>query len=112
MIRDHDDAFTKGHIAQMLDDVPDSPHPGAVGMIMGVGRMIGEGALVPGQLANPQPHGLLALHPPSSTIASVPGYHTASGCVFLPGLPHLGLDHRAAWAEADTGSCRIPADSR
>ena len=25
----------------------------------------------------------------------------ASGCVFLPGLPHLGLEHRAAWVEAD-----------
>ncbi|MEJ7649497.1 MAG: hypothetical protein WKF57_10765 [Nakamurella sp.] len=28
-------------------------------------------------------------------------YETASGCVLLPGLPHLGLDHRAAWVEAD-----------
>ena len=31
----------------------------------------------------------------------VPEYEVASGCVFLPGLPHLGLDHRAAWVEAD-----------
>jgi hypothetical protein len=31
----------------------------------------------------------------------VPEYDVASGCVFLPGLPHLGLDHRAAWVEAD-----------
>jgi hypothetical protein len=23
----------------------------------------------------------------------------ASGCVLLPGIPHLGLEHRAAWAE-------------
>ena len=41
------------------------------------------------------------LHPPSSTLSSVPDYDVASGCVFLPGLPHLGLDHRAAWVEAD-----------
>lgn len=41
------------------------------------------------------------LHPPSSTCASVPEYDVASGCVFLPGLPHLGLEHRAAWVEAD-----------
>ena len=41
------------------------------------------------------------LHPPSSTLASVPEYNVASGCVFLPGLPYLGLDHRAAWVEAD-----------
>ncbi|MCB0929047.1 MAG: hypothetical protein U0R77_05120 [Mycolicibacterium insubricum] len=45
-------------------------------------------------------------------IASVPGLLStptlpecagaASGCVLLPGLPHLGLDHRAAWMEAES----------
>ena len=25
----------------------------------------------------------------------------AAGCVLLPGIPHLGLEHRAAWVEAD-----------
>ncbi len=25
----------------------------------------------------------------------------ASGCILLPGLPYLGLDHRAAWVEAE-----------
>ena len=34
-------------------------------------------------------------------MSSVPEYEVASGCVFLPGLPHLGLDHRAAWVQAD-----------
>jgi hypothetical protein len=24
-----------------------------------------------------------------------------SGCVLLPGIPHLGLDHRAGWVEAE-----------
>ena len=47
------------------------------------------------------PPGLLVLHPPRSTLSSVPEYEVASGCVFLPGLPHLGLDHRAAWVQAD-----------
>ena len=51
--------------------------------------------------ADAQPPGLIVLHPPSSTLGSVPEYEVASGCVFLPGLPHLGLDHRAAWVEAD-----------
>ena len=41
------------------------------------------------------------LHPPKSTLASVPEYEVASGCVFLPGIPYLGLDHRAAWVQAD-----------
>ena len=53
------------------------------------------------QFGNPQPPGLVVLHPPSSTLRSVPEYEVASGCLFLPGLPHLGLDHRAAWVEAD-----------
>ena len=46
--------------------------------------------------------GLAVLHPPSSTVASLPEYETASGCLLLPGLPHLGLAHRAAWNEADS----------
>ena len=41
------------------------------------------------------------LHPPGSTLSTVPRYEVASGCVLLPGLPHLGLDHRAAWVQAD-----------
>ena len=29
-----------------------------------------------------------------------PGVHD-SGCVLLPGIPYLGLDHRAGWVEAE-----------
>lgn len=82
------------------DDVADRPHPKAVGIITAAGRAIGKDALKPGALAEPRPHGLVVLHPPSHTIPSDPEFDTASGCVFLPGLPHLGLDHRAAWAQA------------
>lgn len=79
-------------------------HPGAVGIIIAAGPVIGEGALVPGDLApQPQPPGLLVLHPPTCTVSDVPGIDAASGCFFFPGLPHLGLDHRAAWAQADAG---------
>ena len=43
------------------------------------------------------------LHPPSETMPSLPEYAgAASGCVLLPGLPHLGLEHRAAWVEAES----------
>lgn len=28
-------------------------------------------------------------------------HRAASGCVLLPGLPYLGLEHRAAWVEAE-----------
>lgn len=79
-------------------------HPRAVGIIIAAGPVIGKGALVPGDLApEPQPPGLLVLHPPRCTVASVPGHEAASGCFFFPGLPHLGLDHRAAWVQADVG---------
>ena len=30
------------------------------------------------------------------------GNPAASGCVLLPGIPHLGLEHRAAWVEAES----------
>jgi hypothetical protein len=56
---------------------------------------------MPGQFGRPQPPGLVVLHPPGSTLSTVPRYEVASGCVLLPGLPHLGLDHRAAWVQAD-----------
>jgi hypothetical protein len=42
------------------------------------------------------------LHPPSETRPSLPECSgAASGCVLLPGVPHLGLQHRAAWVEAE-----------
>lgn len=90
-------------VFRVADGLAPDVHPGAVGIIVAAGRVVGTDALAPGSLAEPQPPGLLVLHPPASTVASLKGYETASGCVFLPGLPHLGLDHRAAWAQADMG---------
>jgi hypothetical protein len=83
------------------EDLPDDPHPGAVGLVIAVGHFLGETPLQPGQFSSPQPPGLVVLHPPANTLSSVPDYEVASGCVLLPGVPHLGLDHRAAWAAAD-----------
>ncbi|WP_432559637.1 peptidase [Granulicoccus sp. GXG6511] len=86
------------------DEHPHTVHPRAVGIIIAAGPVIGAGALAPGDLAPaPQPPGLLVLHPPKCTVSQIPGHDTASGCFFFPGLPHLGLDHRAAWAQADMG---------
>lgn len=82
------------------DDMTEWSHPQAVGIVTAAGQAIGKDALRPGALARPRPHGIVVLHPPSHTIPSDPEFDTASGCVFLPGLPHLGLDHRAAWAQA------------
>lgn len=88
-------------VFRVREELPDQPQPGAVGLVMAEGQLIGDCPLKPGQFAAHTPPGLLVLHPPASTCASIPEYEVASGCVFLPGLPHLGLDHRAAWVEAD-----------
>lgn len=88
-------------VFRVREEVPDEPHAGAVGLVVAEGQLIGDHPLQPGQFAACSPPGLVVLHPPSSTLSSVPDYEVASGCVFLPGLPHLGLDHRAAWVEAD-----------
>ncbi|WP_375429830.1 peptidase [uncultured Friedmanniella sp.] len=88
-------------VFRVREELPERPQPGAVGLVVAEGQFTGDHPLKPGLFAAAQPPGLLVLHPPSSTLASVPEYETASGCVFLPGLPHLGLEHRAAWVEAD-----------
>ncbi|MGU3437375.1 peptidase [Actinomycetes bacterium M1A6_2h] len=84
------------------EELPDDPQPGTIGLVMAEGPVIGESAVAPGRFADRQPSALLMLHPPSETTPSLPEcVGAASGCVLLPGLPHLGLDHRAAWVEAE-----------
>lgn len=84
------------------EDLPDDPEPGTVGMVVAEGPVLGESAVTPGKFAEHVPAALLMLHPPSETNPSLPECTgAASGCVLLPGIPHLGLEHRAAWAEAE-----------
>ncbi|EFV11806.2 hypothetical protein [Segniliparus rugosus] len=76
--------------------------PNAVGLLLAEGAVLGDDALAPGCLAQRRPPALLLLHPPSETKPSLPECEgAASGCLLLPGLPYLGLEHRAAWVEAD-----------
>ena len=85
------------------EELPDEPAPGTVGLVMAEGTVVGDSAIPPGYFARRQPPALLMLHPPSETMPSLPECAgAASGCVLLPGLPHLGLDHRAAWVEAES----------
>ncbi|USQ78958.1 peptidase [Ornithinimicrobium faecis] len=88
-------------VFRVVEQVPEGGPPGAIGLVHAEGQLLGDHPLVPGQFADSTPPGLAVLHPPSSTVSSVSSYETASGCILLPGVPDLGLDHRAAWAEAD-----------
>ncbi len=86
------------------EDVPEGPKLGTVGMITAEGPVIGSDAVCPGCFGTHQPPALLMLHPPSETAPSLPECRgVASGCLLLPGIPYLGLDHRAAWVEAEPG---------
>jgi len=83
-------------------ELPEDPHPGTVGLVTIAGSVIGDDRLRPGAFAHPQPPAMFVLHPPEETIPSTPeSAGAASGAVLLPGIPHLGLAHRAGWAEAD-----------
>lgn len=89
-------------VFRAIEELPDDPEPDTVGLVTVAGPVLGSGAPIPGQFADPQPPALLVLHPPSETRPSTPEAEgVASGCVLLPGVPHLGLDHRAGWVEAE-----------
>jgi hypothetical protein len=84
-----------------VEDVPEDPQPDTVGLVTTAGPVLGNGAPQPGQF-RAAPPALFLLHPPQESRPSSPEVvNAASGCVLLPGLPHLGLGHRAAWVEAD-----------
>ena len=89
-------------VFRAVEDVPDDPPPRTVGLVTSAGPVLGEGAPIPGQFARLSPPALLLLHPPAEHRPSTPECAgAAGGCVLLPGLPHLGLEHRAAWVEAE-----------
>jgi hypothetical protein len=87
-------------IFRAVEEKPDEPEPGTVGLVTSAGPILGDGAPRPGQLVASL--ALILLHPPAESRPSTPEVvGAASGCVLLPGLPHLGLEHRAAWVEAE-----------
>lgn len=94
-----------------------SAGPDTVGLVTWAGPVVGPAAPRPGDLASPQPAALIVLHPPSETRPSTPEADgAASGALLLPGVPHLGLDHRASWVEAEADGtltrlvCRVGLD--
>lgn len=85
------------------DDRPDTDAsiPGAVGLVLSDGPVV-SAASEPQEWATRLPAAVILLHPPGQDPHAIPEEAgSASGCVFLPGLPHLGLEHRAAWVHAD-----------
>jgi hypothetical protein len=89
-------------VFRAVEELPDEAEPEAIGLVTSAGPVLGDGAPRPGQFADPQPAALIVLHPPGETRPSTPEAEgAASGCVLLPGVPHLGLDHRAGWVEAE-----------
>ncbi|ACQ79519.1 conserved hypothetical protein [Beutenbergia cavernae DSM 12333] len=88
-------------VFRVREELPEEPQPGTVGLVLAEGHVVGEHALAPAQFSPPPP-GLVVLHPPNEPpTRAAADRDVASGCVLLPGLPHLGLDHRAAWARSD-----------
>ncbi len=84
------------------DDVDVQAAGSPVGGVFCEGPAIGDSAPAPGSFAAASPPALIVLHPPSQTITDLPEDEgAASGCLLLPGIPGLGLDHRAAWVQAD-----------
>lgn len=85
-----------------VEEIPGDPQPGTVGLVACAGPVIGTQAPAPGSLAHPLPPAVVVLHPPSETVPSTPeNAGVASGAILLPGVPHLGLTHRAGWVEAE-----------
>ncbi|WP_433563956.1 peptidase [Nocardia sp. CA-151230] len=85
------------------EELPEDPDPAMVGLVIAEGTVLGTEGLQPGMFAGHVPPALIMLHPPRETRPSLPECTgAASGCLLLPGLPHLGLEHRAAWVETDT----------
>jgi hypothetical protein len=87
-------------VFRVIEEAPEGAEH-AVGLVRAEVAVADADQMVPGRYAEHPPPGLAVLHPPGLTRPSVPEYATASGCLLLPGLPDLGLDHRAAWVEAD-----------
>lgn len=103
-------------VYRVREELPEDPQPGTVGLVIAEGPVVGEHAVAPAQFRSVPP-GLVVLHPPNEpptrdVVDGSTDTDVASGCVLLPGLPHLGLDHRAAWARSDRAGGRTETRTR
>ena len=86
------------------EELPDAPEPGTVGLVLAEGTVVGESA-VRARLFRRSPTSrtddaasALRDHAVAAGMRRAPP--PAAYC--CPGLPHLGLEHRAAWVEAES----------
>src|SRR3954451_17536600 len=56
-------------VFRVREQLPEDPQPGAVGLVVAEGSLVGDNPLRPGQFAEATPPGLLVLHPPESTLS-------------------------------------------
>lgn len=85
----------------VVEDPPPEAGSDTVGMMVAIGNVVDDSFVEAGKFLK-NPPALVMLHPPSQTRPSLPECsEVASGCVLLPGIPELGLEHRAGWAEAE-----------
>ncbi len=89
-------------VFRAVEHKPAGADADTVGLLLAVGLVAVDGQVRPGMFVSPPP-ALAVIHPPAETVTPVPECETvASGCILLPGVPELGLDHRAGWALADS----------
>ncbi len=87
-------------IFRAVEQLPENPAPDSVGLIIDEGPAITTSDDL-SAVDLSAPPALMVLHPPTSCPDS-PGFHgTARGVVLLPGVPHLGMPHQAAWVEVE-----------
>lgn len=99
-------------VFSVREDVPEDARPDVIGLVIAEAAVHDASALA-ARRDGPVPPGLVVLHPPGERGSGrTPHDDVASGCVLLPGLPHLGLAHRAAWAQADHGGASAEVRTR
>src|SRR5881227_3966162 len=54
-------------VYRAIEDVPENPQPGTVGLVTLAGPVLGSGAPKPGQFSGAAPPALILLHPPAES---------------------------------------------
>jgi hypothetical protein len=83
-------------IFRATEELEDEPVPGAVGLIIDHQPAM---AAVTTPSPVTAPPAILVIHPPDLTQSAHGFDEAASGALLLPGIPGIGLSHRAVWVQ-------------